>query len=106
MRLSARGVERVVVSGFAGIRYGVIVSERNGGIFEAEIDMEYSFNNYYIYCNGSDTCKIECKQDGCESLCLYCYGTCLVYCDEDENIACPDSSWGNDNYQFWHLYIM
>ena len=46
--------------------------------------------NYYIYCNATDICKIHCQSaNACTKLFLYCFGTCYVACDEDNGIECP-----------------
>ena len=88
-------VEMVRANGADALLGATIVSERNGSVFHADINGSFSTGNYYIYCNETDTCKIECIEQGCEALCLYCYGTCLVYCDPDMGIDCPDPRCSN-----------
>ena len=46
-----------------------------------------------IYCNESDTCKIDCVDD-CGNIYLYCYGTCLISCDELYGRRCPEIMYG------------
>ena len=48
-----------------------------------------------IYCNATDTCKIECQSSiACESINLYCFGICLTMCNNDTGIACPLVQYG------------
>ena len=49
-------------------------------------------NEFNIYCNISNICKIEClSSDACSNLRLHCYevGACFVDCDESNGINCP-----------------
>ena len=82
------GIDSLAVNGRNALSYATIVTETNSGVFNAVIN-QTSSNEYNIYCNSSDICKIECQTSGCEELCLYCFGTCTVICDEDYGIDCP-----------------
>ena len=47
-------------------------------------------DTWELYCNASHTCKIDCQSSGaCSTLFLYCFGTCLVSCNEGNGIDCP-----------------
>ena len=57
-------------------------------------------NSYDVYCNSSDTCKIDClSTDACTNMNLYCYGTCKVACDS-RGTNCPISASGG--YVEWY----
>ena len=63
-----------------------------------------SSEEFSVYCSTNDTCKIGCfNENACRYLDLYCYGNCLVDCDDGSNYQCPTikvgtySVWKNNN---------
>ena len=61
-----------------------------------------SNSNFSIYCNETNTCKIDCEtQRACSMIYLYCHDNCYVKCDEEGGIDCPIygnfSEWKTNN---------
>ena len=98
-----RGVWKIVAMGKNVLRHAVIVSSIscNNNDASSEESNEFSIEisgamdgNYYLYCNESDSCNIEClSSDACGNLKIYCEGSCTVSCDERDGISCPQGNW-------------
>ena len=92
------GIKTLTSVGRAALGYSTIISNLNNHYGEYEFNAIINgsnYNEYAIYCSEGDRCTIECQtEEACTDLCLYCYGTCFVYCGN--GIDCP--SCGNDNY--------
>ena len=59
---------------------------------------------FKMYCNESDTCKIGCfVKQACYNLYLWCYGNCLVDCDNGALYECPIVNYGS--YSSWQSDI-
>ena len=70
----------------------IVVSNRSGGImtFEAYNTAADDNNGMDIYCSENDECRIGCYSEfGCTNIRLHCFGTCLVSCNQVNNIDCP-----------------
>ena len=77
----------------------VIASNRSNGSMHVVVSPEgtqsYDPDNPWNYppqiiCNIQDTCYISCVEGtACDQIQLYCFGTCLVECDEQSGIDCP-----------------
>ena len=65
-----------------------------------DINSTNDMDSIYLYCNKSDTCKIDCKgAKSCTKLYLECQGSCYVNCDNSGGIDCPASG----NYHTWTI---
>lgn len=85
-----RHVSNIIATGEDSLSNSMIVSDGIDSTISIDGDISDIF---YVYCNSSDTCKIDCQSnDACTFMYLYClgsFGKCYVDCDLDAGIGCP-----------------
>ena len=99
-----RTIETVLVNGENPLRGSTIVSENDSKrILTVSINGTFSLSDTTdIYCNETDTCRIDCQsKDACLYVNLFCFGRCLVSCDDNStDIICPTVIHGNYSFEW------
>ena len=75
-------------------------SSANTNTYTMTVKLYARNDAFSIHCNANDTCRIGCFQENsCKHLDLYCYGYCLVDCDDGSDYQCPTIKFGT--YSVW-----
>ena len=82
-------IAMVDINGNNAISNSILISNGAKGTNELLVSINgTNDNSFMIHCNKSDICKINCVSNhACTHLQLYCYGVCLVDCDEDSGMC-------------------
>ena len=73
--------------GYRAIQYVEINSNGNDmNIYSMSYDDWY----WDVNCDQYDTCYIQCgARSACSGMTLICNGTCIVFCNDTNNLHCP-----------------